>query len=70
MATEIQTRADVQTVAVIGAAGKMGQRVSNNLVDSDFRVLFSEASPKGQELIRDLGRELTESAAAAAEADV
>ncbi|MFE2332363.1 phosphogluconate dehydrogenase C-terminal domain-containing protein [Streptomyces coelicoflavus] len=70
MATEIQTRADVQTVAVIGAAGKMGQRVSNNLVESDFRVLFSEASPKGQELIRDLGRELTESAAAAAEADV
>ncbi|MFC8418138.1 NAD(P)-binding domain-containing protein [Streptomyces coelicoflavus] len=70
MATEIQTRADVTTVAVIGAAGKMGQRVSNNLVESDFRVLFSEASPKGQELIRDLGRELTESAAAAAEADV
>ncbi|BET45581.1 MULTISPECIES: phosphogluconate dehydrogenase C-terminal domain-containing protein [Streptomyces] len=70
MATEIQTRADVQTVAVIGAAGKMGQRVSNNLVDSDFRVLFSEASSKGQELIRDLGRELTESAVAAAEADV
>ncbi|AIV32346.1 MULTISPECIES: phosphogluconate dehydrogenase C-terminal domain-containing protein [unclassified Streptomyces] len=70
MATEIQTRADVTTVAVIGAAGKMGQRVSNNLVESDFRVLFSEASPKGQELIRGLGRELTESAAAAAEADV
>lgn len=58
------------TVAVIGAAGKMGQRVSNNLVDSDFQVLFSEASPKGQELIRSLGRELTESADAAARADV
>ncbi|MDT0611201.1 phosphogluconate dehydrogenase C-terminal domain-containing protein [Streptomyces lancefieldiae] len=70
MATEIQTRADVKTVAVIGAAGKMGQRVSNNLVKSDFRVLFSEASPQGQELIRDLGRELTDSEAAAAEADV
>ncbi|MBQ0851119.1 NAD(P)-binding domain-containing protein [Streptomyces sp. BH-SS-21] len=70
MATEIQTQADVKTVAVIGAAGKMGQRVSNNLVESDFRVLFSEASPKGQELIRELGRELTESADAVAEADV
>ncbi|MET9559244.1 phosphogluconate dehydrogenase C-terminal domain-containing protein [Streptomyces tauricus] len=70
MATEIQTQVDVKTVAVIGAAGKMGQRVSNNLVESDFRVLFSEASPKGQELIRDLGRELTESADAVAEADV
>ncbi|MFH8462683.1 phosphogluconate dehydrogenase C-terminal domain-containing protein [Streptomyces sp. NPDC017991] len=70
MATEIQTQVDVRTVAVIGAAGKMGQRVSNNLVESDFRVLFSEASPKGQELIRGLGRELTGSADAVAEADV
>ncbi|KAA0935044.1 phosphogluconate dehydrogenase C-terminal domain-containing protein [Streptomyces apricus] len=70
MATEIQTRVDVKTVAVIGAAGKMGQRVSNNLVESDFRVLFSEASPQGQELIRGLGRELTGSADAVAEADV
>ncbi|MET4656698.1 phosphogluconate dehydrogenase C-terminal domain-containing protein [Streptomyces fungicidicus] len=70
MATEIETRADVKTVAVIGAAGKMGQRVSNNLVGSDFRVLFSEASAKGQELIRGLGRELTGSADAVAEADV
>ncbi|MCW8098374.1 phosphogluconate dehydrogenase C-terminal domain-containing protein [Streptomyces tauricus] len=70
MATEIQTQVDVKTVAVIGAAGKMGQRVSNNLVESDFRVLFSEASPEGQELIRDLGRELTGSADAVAEADV
>lgn len=70
MATDIQTQADARTVAVIGAAGKMGQRVSNNLVTSDFRVLFSEASPKGQELVRGLGRELTDSAAAAAEADV
>ncbi|MFS8198334.1 phosphogluconate dehydrogenase C-terminal domain-containing protein [Streptomyces sp. CWNU-52B] len=70
MATEIQTQADVTTVAVIGAAGKMGQRVSNNLVESDFRVLFSEASPQGQELVRGLGRELTGSADAVAEADV
>ncbi|MEU6673515.1 phosphogluconate dehydrogenase C-terminal domain-containing protein [Streptomyces sp. NPDC046925] len=70
MATEINTEVDVKTVAVIGAAGKMGQRVSDNLVKSDFRVLFSEASAKGQELIRGLGRELTESADAVAEADV
>ncbi|MFJ9176571.1 phosphogluconate dehydrogenase C-terminal domain-containing protein [Streptomyces sp. NPDC102360] len=58
------------TVAVIGAAGKMGQRVSNNLVESDFTVLFSENSPKGQELIRSLGRELTDSETAAQQADV
>ncbi|MFI5658548.1 phosphogluconate dehydrogenase C-terminal domain-containing protein [Streptomyces sp. NPDC051684] len=59
-----------KTVAVIGAAGKMGQRVSNNLVESDFTVLFSESSPKGQELIRSLGRELTDSETAAQQADV
>ncbi|MDQ0408211.1 NAD(P)-binding domain-containing protein [Streptomyces sp. NBC_01723] len=70
MPTEIHTRPDVTTVAVIGAAGKMGRRVSDNLVESEFRVLFSEASPAGQELIRGLGRELTESADAVAEADV
>lgn len=58
------------TVAVIGAIGKMGQRVSNNLVKSDFTVLFSENSPKGQELIRSLGRELTDSETAAQQADV
>ncbi|MFF5566985.1 phosphogluconate dehydrogenase C-terminal domain-containing protein [Streptomyces sp. NPDC012623] len=59
-----------KTVAVIGAAGKMGQRVSNNLVKSDFRVLFSENSPQGQELIQGLGRELTGSEEAAGQADV
>lgn len=62
--------AENKTVAVIGAAGKMGQRVSNNLVESDFTVLFSENSPKGQELIRSLGRELTDSETAAQQADV
>ena len=62
--------AENKTVTVIGAAGKMGRRVSDNLVKSDFRVLFSENSPKGQELIRGLGRELTDSEEAAEQADV
>ncbi|GAB2889941.1 phosphogluconate dehydrogenase C-terminal domain-containing protein [Streptomyces mayteni] len=64
------TEATTATVAVIGAAGKMGQRVSNNLVKSDFATLFSENSPKGQELLRELGREITEGTEAAARADV
>ena len=49
------------TVAVIGAGGKMGQRISNNLARSDYRILYAENSPKGQEYITGLGRELTES---------
>ncbi|MFF0508829.1 phosphogluconate dehydrogenase C-terminal domain-containing protein [Streptomyces fimicarius] len=70
MTTANETKPDTATVAVIGAAGKMGRRVSDNLVKSDFQVLFSEASPQGQQLIRELGRTLTESTDAAARADV
>ncbi|MER7746500.1 phosphogluconate dehydrogenase C-terminal domain-containing protein [Streptomyces bacillaris] len=69
MTTENETK-PIATVAVIGAAGKMGRRVSDNLVKSDFQVLFSEASPQGQQLVRELGRTLTESTDAAARADV
>ncbi|MFJ7086612.1 phosphogluconate dehydrogenase C-terminal domain-containing protein [Streptomyces griseus] len=70
MTTANETKPDTATVAVIGAAGKMGRRVSDNLVKSDFQVLFSEASPQGQQLVRELGRTLTESTDAAARADV
>ncbi|RBL82869.1 oxidoreductase, partial [Streptomyces cavourensis] len=35
MTTENETK-PTTTVAVIGAAGKMGRRVSDNLVKSDF----------------------------------
>ncbi|MDY0945967.1 phosphogluconate dehydrogenase C-terminal domain-containing protein [Frigoribacterium sp. CFBP9039] len=58
------------TVAVIGAGGKMGQRVSNNLEKSGYTVFYSEASPAGQELIRGLGREVTSTDDAIADADV
>ncbi|MER7787535.1 MULTISPECIES: phosphogluconate dehydrogenase C-terminal domain-containing protein [unclassified Streptomyces] len=64
------TAHEPKTVAVVGAAGKMGLRVSANLEKSDFRVLFSENSPKGQEILAELGREVVDSAKAAAEADV
>ncbi|WP_144715812.1 phosphogluconate dehydrogenase C-terminal domain-containing protein [Curtobacterium pusillum] len=61
--------ADV-TVAVIGAGGKMGTRVSNNFAKSEYTTLYSEASPAGQERIQALGRELTGSLDAAKVADV
>ena len=64
------TAHEPKTVAVIGAAGKMGLRVSANLEKSDFRVLFSENSPKGQDILAELGREVIDSVKAAAEADV
>jgi hypothetical protein len=58
------------TVAVIGAGGKMGMRVSNNLATTSHRVFYSENSPAGQERVRDAGRELTDSPAAVADADI
>ncbi|PZQ90710.1 MAG: oxidoreductase [Leifsonia xyli] len=58
------------TIAVIGAGGKMGMRVSNNLVKTAHTVHYSENSPAGQERVRAAGRELTATADAVADADV
>lgn len=58
------------TIAVIGAGGKMGMRVSNNLQRSQHHVLYAENSPAGQQRTTDAGRRLTGSAEAVAEADV
>ncbi len=44
------------TVAVIGAAGKMGMRVSNNLNLTDATVFYTEASEAGQARLAELGR--------------
>ncbi len=58
------------TIAVIGAGGKMGMRVSNNLQQSRHSVLYAENSPVGQQRTTDAGRALTSSAEAVAQADV
>lgn len=57
-------------IAVIGAGGKMGMRVSNNLVKTTHNVTYSENSPAGQERVTGTGRALTDSAAAVANADI
>jgi hypothetical protein len=58
------------TVAVVGAGGKMGMRVSNNLQKSAHTVFYSENSPAGQQRVTDAGRTLTETGIAVADADV
>jgi ketopantoate reductase len=58
------------TIAVIGAGGKMGMRVSNNLQRSSHTVLYAENSPAGRQRTIDAGRTVTDSAEAVAEADV
>ena len=58
------------TVAVVGAGGKMGMRVSNNLQRSAHTVFYSENSPAGQQRTTDAGRTVTDTATAVADADV
>lgn len=58
------------TIAVIGAGGKMGMRVSNNLVKTGHTVFYSENSPAGQERVTATGRTLTDTDTAVADADV
>ena len=57
-------------IAVIGAGGKMGMRVSNNLVKTAHNVAYAENSPAGQERVTATGRTLTDSADAVANADI
>ena len=61
---------DNLTIAVIGAGGKMGMRVSNNLVKTDYTVYYSEVSPAGQERVTATGRVLTDTPDAVKHADV
>lgn len=58
------------TIAVIGAGGKMGMRVSNNLVRTAHTVFYVENSPAGRERVEAAGRTLSEADAAVADADV
>lgn len=62
--------AAADTIAVIGAGGKMGTRVSDNLAASTYHTLYAEASPAGRERIAALGRELTDALDAARQADI
>src|SRR5699024_1979337 len=58
------------SVAVVGAAGKMGTRVSNNLNLTDAPIHYVEASEAGQARLKELGREVSSLEDAAPAADV
>ena len=46
-------------IAVIGAGGKMGMRVSNNLVKTKHQVSYVENSDAGQQRVISTGRALS-----------
>ena len=58
------------TIAVVGAGGKMGTRVSNNLVKTDHTVYYSESFPPARQRVEEAGRTLTDTDTAVADADV
>ncbi|GAA1615140.1 phosphogluconate dehydrogenase C-terminal domain-containing protein [Actinoplanes couchii] len=58
------------TIAVVGAGGKMGMRVSNNLARSEHTVFYAENSPAGQQRTIDAGRVVTATDEAVKDADV
>jgi hypothetical protein len=66
MTTETSTYA----IAVIGAGGKMGMRVSDNLARTGHTVWYVENSPAGQQRTIEAGREVTDAATAVADADI
>ena len=61
---------DNLTIAIVGAGGKMGMRVSDNLQKTAHTAFYSEVSPAGQDRVTAAGRTLTETDAAVREADV
>ena len=72
MTTTTDTTAPTGTynIAVIGAGGKMGMRVSDNLVKTSHAVSYSENSPAGQERVTAAGRALTDTPDAVRDADI
>lgn len=57
-------------IAVIGAGGKMGMRVSANLEATVHQVFYVEPSQSGRERVEAAGRPLTDAVEAAKQSDV
>lgn len=64
------TPSDPIAIAVIGAGGKMGMRVSDNLARTAHRVAYVENSEAGRQRTLDAGRDLTDAEVAVADADI
>jgi D-apionate oxidoisomerase len=58
------------TVSVVGAGGKMGTRITNNLVKQDYNLLFCEKSEAGIAAIQQKGYEVTDTDEAVKISDV
>lgn len=61
---------ELKKIAIVGAGGKMGMRISNNLQSSDYSVSYCENSPRAQEQIVAAGRPLSNTGEVVGQADV
>jgi len=61
---------ELKKIAIVGAGGKMGMRISANLQHSHYSVSYCENSPRAQEQIEAAGRSLSVTAEVAPQADV
>jgi hypothetical protein len=57
------------TIALLGAAGKIGTRIANRLRESELNVLYVEAGDAGEARLREWGAEPTPGAIAVSQAD-
>ena len=60
----------MRTLTLIGAGGKMGCRITNNVKNSGWRVQYVETSPAGVQRLSDCGVNCSEAADALPSADV
>jgi ketol-acid reductoisomerase len=60
----------MKTLTLIGAGGKMGCRITNNVKNSDWRVHYVENSPDGVQRLRDCGVSCSDATDALPAADV
>jgi ketopantoate reductase len=61
---------ELKKIAIVGAGGKMGMRISANLQHSHYSVSYCENSPRAQAQIEATGRSLSEAAEVVPQADV
>jgi len=58
------------TITLVGAGGKMGCRLTDNFLKTDYRVHYLEVSPKGMENLKQRGVSVADPAAAVPDSDV
>lgn len=60
----------MKTITLVGAGGKMGCRLTNNFLKTNYQVHYLEVSPKGLENLRERGVTVSTQAQAVPAADV